>query len=34
LTEFGGAAIPEPETYLEKPVEPQELAAAIKAILG
>jgi len=34
LTEFGGAAIPEPETYLEKPVEPQELAAAIKAVLG
>ena len=34
LTEFGGAAIPEPETYLEKPVEPEELAAAIKAALG
>lgn len=33
LTEFGGAEIPEPETYLEKPVEPEELAAAIKAIL-
>lgn len=34
LTEFGGAVIPEPETYLEKPVEPEELAAAIKAVLG
>lgn len=34
LTEFGGAVIPEPETYLEKPVEPEELAAAIKALLG
>jgi twitching motility two-component system response regulator PilH len=34
LTEFGGAEIPEPETYLEKPVEPEELAAAIKTILG
>ena len=34
LTEFGGAAVPEPEAYLEKPVEPEELAAAIKAILA
>lgn len=34
LTEFGGAKIPEPQTYLEKPVEPEELAAAIKTILG
>ena len=33
LTEFGGDPVPEPETYLEKPVEPEELAAAIKAIL-
>ena len=33
LTEFGGDPVPEPETYLEKPVEPDELAAAIKAIL-
>ena len=33
LTEFGGDPVPEPETYLEKPVEPEELAAAIKAVL-
>jgi len=33
LTEFGGKAIPEPEIYLEKPVEPEELAAAIKKFL-
>ena len=26
LTEFGGEEIPEPEIYLEKPVEPDELA--------
>ena len=34
LTEFGGAQIPEPETYLEKPVEPEELADVIKKVLG
>lgn len=34
LTEFGGAAVPEPETYLEKPVESEELAAAIQSVLG
>jgi twitching motility two-component system response regulator PilH len=34
LTEFGGAAIPEPEIYLEKPVEPDELADVIKKVLG
>jgi len=34
LTEFGGAEIPEPEIYLEKPVEPDELAAVIKKVLG
>ena len=33
LTEFGGEAVPEPEVYLEKPVEPEELAAAIKKFL-
>ncbi len=33
LTEFGGAKVPEPKTYLEKPVEPEELAAAIKSVL-
>ena len=34
LTEFGGAEIPEPEIYLEKPVEPDELADVIKQVLG
>ncbi len=33
LTEFGGAQVPEPKIYLEKPVEPEELAAAIQAAL-
>jgi twitching motility two-component system response regulator PilH len=33
LTEFGGEPVPEPEVYLEKPVEPEELAAAIKKFL-
>ena len=34
LTEFGGASVPEPEIYLEKPVEPKDLADTIKKILG
>jgi twitching motility two-component system response regulator PilH len=34
LTEFGGEQVPEPEIYLEKPVEPDELAQAVKKILG
>jgi twitching motility two-component system response regulator PilH len=34
LTEFGDAEVPEPEVYLEKPVEPEELAEAIKKVLG
>ena len=34
LTEFGGEEVPEPKTYLEKPVEPEELAAAIQAVLS
>ena len=34
LTEFGGEEIPEPEIYLEKPVEPDELADVIKNVLG
>lgn len=33
LTEFGGAEVPEPEAYLEKPIEPDELADAIRNIL-
>ena len=34
LTEFGDKPVPEPEIYLEKPVEPDELAQEIKKILG
>ena len=34
LTEFGDTEVPEPEIYLEKPVEPEELAEAIKKVLG
>ena len=34
LTEFGGSEIPEPEIYLEKPVEPDDLAGVIKKVLG
>ena len=34
LTEFGGESVPEPEIYLEKPVEPDELADVIKKVLG
>ena len=33
LTEFGGEEVPEPEVYLEKPVEPEVLAEEIKKIL-
>ena len=34
LTEFGEDKIPEPEIYLEKPIEPEELAETIKNIFG
>jgi CheY-like chemotaxis protein len=34
LTEFGGSEVPEPEIYLEKPVEPEELADVIKKVIG
>ncbi len=34
LTEFGGEDVPEPEVYLEKPVEPEELAGVIKKFFG
>lgn len=34
LTQFGGKPVPEPEAYLEKPVEPEELAETIKAVIG
>ena len=34
LAEFGGASVPEPAAYLEKPVESKELADTIKKVLG
>ena len=34
LVEFGGDKVPEPEIYLEKPVESDELSKVIKDILG
>ena len=34
LTEFGGQNVPEPEAYIEKPVEPEELAEIIKQFVG
>jgi twitching motility two-component system response regulator PilH len=34
LTEFGDQAIPEPNVYLEKPVEPLELAETVKKLIG
>ena len=34
LTEFSGESVPEPDAYLEKPVEADELAETIKKVLG
>jgi len=34
LDEFGDQPVPEPEAYLEKPVEPDELGAMIKKLLS
>jgi CheY-like chemotaxis protein len=34
LTEFGDETVPEPEEYLEKPVEPKDIAESLKKILG
>jgi twitching motility two-component system response regulator PilH len=34
LTEFGDETVPEPQAYLEKPVEPEDLAELLKKILG
>jgi len=34
LDEFAGQTVPEPEAYIEKPEEPEELIALIKRILG
>ncbi|MBW2544746.1 MAG: response regulator [Deltaproteobacteria bacterium] len=33
LTEFGDQPVPEPELYMEKPVEPAELAEAVKDLI-
>lgn len=34
LTEFGDKPVPEPEGYMEKPVDPEELGAAIQKFLA
>jgi hypothetical protein len=34
LDEFAGESVPEPEAYIEKPEEPEELIALMKKILG
>lgn len=34
LDEYRGQQIPEPEAYIEKPPEPDELLAAVRAALG
>jgi twitching motility two-component system response regulator PilH len=34
LAEFGGRPVPEPECYLEKPVDADVLAAAVKKAIG
>ncbi|MCP3873932.1 MAG: response regulator [Desulfobacteraceae bacterium] len=34
LDEFKGGEVPKPDIYLEKPVEPEELAEAVKKKLG
>ncbi len=34
LDEFGDQPVPEPEAYLEKPVEPEELGVVIKKLLS
>lgn len=34
LTEFGDKPVPEPDVYLEKPVEAEELAGEIKKLIG
>jgi two-component system phosphate regulon response regulator PhoB len=34
LTEFGDDPVPEPEAYIEKPVEPEELAEVIEKLVS
>lgn len=33
LTEFGGQPVPEPEAYIEKPVEPEDLIETVRELL-
>ncbi len=33
LTEFGGQSVPEPEAYIEKPVEAEDLADTVREVL-
>ena len=33
LTEFGSQPVPEPDAYIEKPVEPEELVETIKKLI-
>ncbi len=33
LTEFGSQSVPEPEAYIEKPVEPEELVETIQKLI-
>ena len=34
LTEFGGEEVPEPQIYIEKPVEAEVLAETIQSVIG
>ena len=34
LTEFEDAPVPEPEAYIEKPAEPEEMEAMVKKLMG
>lgn len=34
LAEFGGAPVPEPEAYIEKPAEPEEMEAMVKKFIS
>jgi len=34
LAEFGGQPVPEPNAYLEKPAEPEQLTQIVREILG
>jgi two-component system phosphate regulon response regulator PhoB len=34
LVEFGGEPVPEPEAYIEKPAEPEEMEAIVKKLIS